>query len=241
MLSQADRNPSQNRCAQYAARQRRIRFRVSALAGALLSLGALTTLQAASQSSGHLPLKTSAHGTGSRLLSGVGTVDFAADALPYAVLAGLPRPGAEQASASAVVAESSSAVVEVPAATTEAALDAQAAGEEAVLAAIEQWAKAWRSKDVAAYLAAYGEGFQPANGVSRDDWAKQRQQRIADKRVIQLELRDIEIQSEAADRVRVSFVQDYRADQFVERGTAKLLVLALEKGGWRILAEESAR
>lgn len=241
MLSQADRNPSQNRCAQYAARQRRIRFRVSALAGALLSLGALTTLQAASVTSGHLPAKASAHGAHSRLLSGVGTVGFAADALPYAVLAGLSKSAAEQTPASAVAAESSNAVAEVPAAVTEAVQDASVAGEEAVLAAIDQWAKAWRSKDVAGYLAAYGEGFQPANGVSRDDWAKLRQQRIADKHVIQLELRDIEVQSEAADRVRVSFVQDYRADQFVERGTAKSMVLALEKGGWRILAEESAR
>lgn len=126
-------------------------------------------------------------------------------------------------------------------AATVAPQDASATSEEAVLAAIEQWAKAWRSKDVAGYLAAYGEDFQPANGVSRDDWAKLRQQRISDKRIIQLELRDIEVQSEAADRVRVSFVQDYRADQFVEKGTAKSLLLALEKDGWRILAEESAR
>lgn len=241
MLSQADRNPSQNRCSRYAARQRRIRFRVSALAGAMLSLGALTTLQAASQSSGHLPVKQSVHSAGSRLLSGIGTGDFAADALPYAVLARLPKPAAEQAPAGAVFAGSSGAVAEVQSATTVAPQDASASSEEAVLAAIEQWAKAWRSKDVAGYLAAYGEGFQPANGVSRDDWAKLRQQRISDKRIIQLELRDIAVQSEAADRVRVSFVQDYRTDQFVEKGTAKSLLLALEKDGWLILAEESAR
>src|SRR6185369_10636988 len=133
---------------------------------------------------------------GSRLMSGIGAVDFAADALPYAVLVQLPKPVVEQAPAGAVVAESSGAVAEVPAAATEAPQGASAASEEAVLAAVEQWAKAWRSKDVAGYLAAYGEGFQPANGVSRDDWAKLRQQRIADKRVIQLELRDIEVQSE---------------------------------------------
>jgi len=240
-MSQTDRNMSRKRCAQRAANQRRIHFVVNTLAGAMLSMGVLATLQAASESGGHLPVKQSGHSAGSRLLSGVGTVGFAADALPYAVLAGLPKPAAEQALASAVVAESSSAMAEVPAAATEAIQDAPAAGEEAVLAAIEQWAKAWRSKDVTGYLAAYGEGFQPANGVSRDDWAKLRQQRIADKRVIQLELRDIEVQSEAADRVRVSFVQHYRADQFVERGTAKTMVLALEKDGWRILAEESAR
>lgn len=117
----------------------------------------------------------------------------------------------------------------------------QFANTEAVLAVIDQWAKAWQSKDVTGYLATYGEDFQPTNGISRDDWAKLRRQRISDKRVIQLELRDIEVQTEGADRMRVNFVQDYRADQFVERGTAKSMVLALEKDGWRILAEESVR
>lgn len=240
-MSQTDCKLSRKRCAQRATRQRRTHFVVNTLAGAMLSMGVLATLQAASESGEHLSIKRAAHGTGSRLLAGVGTGDFAADALPYAVLAHLPKPAAEQAPAGAVVAESSEVVAEAPAAVAEAPQDASAASEEAVLVAIEQWAKAWRSKDVAGYLAAYGEGFQPANGVSRDDWAKLRQQRIADKRVIQLELRDIAVQSEAVDRVRVSFVQDYRADQFVERGTAKLMVLALEKDGWRILAEESVR
>lgn len=67
-----------------------------------------------------------------------------------------------------------------------------------MLAAIDQWAKAWRSKDVAGYLAAYGEGFQPDNGLSRDDWARLRQQWISDKREIQLELHDIEVMRRGA-------------------------------------------
>jgi hypothetical protein len=39
----------------------------------------------------------------------------------------------------------------------------------------------------------------------------------------------------------VNFVQDYRADQFIEKGTAKSMLLVLEKNGWRISAEESGR
>lgn len=240
-MSQTDRNMSRKRCAQRAARQRRIHFVVNTLAGALLSMGVLATLQAASDSGEHLSVQQPAHGSGGRLLAGINSGGFAADELPYAVLANLVKPVAVPVKASEVVAEPDNALPQAPEAGTEALPDALAAREETVLAAIEQWAKAWRSKDVAGYLAAYGEGFQPANGISRDDWAKLRQQRIADKRVIQLDLRDIEVQPEDADRVRVNFVQDYRADQFVERGTAKSLVLALEKDGWRILAEESVR
>lgn len=205
------------------------------LFGALFSLGALSTLQAASESSGHLPVKQSVQGGSSRWLSGVGTSGFAADALPYALLASTPKPAA------APVAESLSPVPDAPEAETMAHPEVAASSEAAVLAAIDQWAKAWRSKDVAGYLAAYGEGFQADNGLSRDDWARLRQQRISDKREIQLELHDIEVQTEAADRVRVNFVQDYRADRFIEWGTAKSMLLALEKDGWRILAGESVR
>lgn len=226
MLSQIDRNLFLNRCSLRAARQRRKRLLVSTLAGALFSLGALTTLQAASESSGQLLAKQSVHGGNNRLLAGVDAGGVAADALPYALLAKVPKVEATP------VAEALASVV---------LSKAQLASAEAVLAVIDQWAKAWQSKDVAGYLATYGEGFQPTNGISRDDWAKLRRQRISDKRVIQLELRDIEVQTEGADRMRVNFVQDYRADQFVERGTAKSMVLALEKDGWRILAEESVR
>jgi hypothetical protein len=240
-MSQTDCNLSRKRCAQRAARQRRIHFVVNTLAGAMLSMGVLATLQAASDSGEHLSVQKTAHGGSSRLLAGVNSGGFAADALPYSVLANLVKPAAVQVKASEPLVEPDNALPEEPEADSEALADAQAARDEAVLAAIEQWAKAWRSKDVAGYLAAYGKGFQPANGISRDDWAKQRQQRIADKRVIQLDLRDIEVQAADADRVRVNFVQDYRADQFVEKGTAKSLLLALEKDGWRILAEESAR
>lgn len=237
-MSQTDCNLSRKRCAQHATRQRRSHFWVNTLAGAMLSMGVLASLQAASGSGEHLSGKPAAPGAGSRLLAGVGADGFAAEALPWAVLANLPKPAAP-VNTNEPVAVPENPLPAAPGA--EALADAQAAREEAVLAALEQWAKAWRSKDVAGYLAAYGEGFQPANGISRDDWARLRQQRIADKRAIQLELRDIEMQAEAADRVRVNFVQDYRADQFVEKGSAKSLLLALEKDGWRILAEESAR
>lgn len=240
MYSPIDRNLFLTQCSQRDARQRRGRLVVTALVGSLFSLGVLSTLQAASDSGGRLPVKQSAHASGGRLLAGGGSsVDLAADALSYAALANVPKVAAAKPLVVAVAAtESAGTPLGAPEASV-AMEDAPASGEEAALAALDQWAEAWRSKDVDAYLAAYGEGFEPANGVTRDEWAKLRRQRISDKREIRLELRDIEFQSEAADRVRVSFVQDYRADRFVERGVAKSMVLALEKGGWRIIAEET--
>lgn len=235
MLSQIDRNLFQRG----HSRQRRTRIVVGTLAGSVFLLGALTTLQAASESSGRLSAKPSVPGSSNRLLSGVSTGGIAADALPYAVLASLPK--AVAAPPAEVVGEPASPVVASAEVAPKAPEDAAAASREAALAVIDQWARAWRSKDVAAYLASYGEAFQPANGVSRDVWAKQREQRIAGKRDIQLELRNLDVQMEAADRVRVNFVQDYHADRFVELDTAKTMLLTLEQDGWRIQSEESGR
>jgi len=233
-VSQIDRNLFLNTCSLRAARQRRKRLMVTVLAGGLFSLVALTTLQAASESSGQLSTRQALHGGSSRLLSEIGVAGFGADALPYALLANAPTAEARPDPVAAVA--SPTPAVEAAATATQPEGPSSA---EAARAVIEQWAKAWQSKDVAGYLAAYGESFQPANGMSRDDWAKLRRQRIADKHVIQLDLHDIDVQTEAADRVRVNFTQDYRADQFVERGTAKSMLLVLEKDGWRISAEES--
>ena len=234
-MSQFERNLFLNHCSLQTARQRRKRLMVTVVAGGLFSLGALTTLQAAAGSSGQLGTWHSLHGGGSRLLSGIGVTGFGADALPYALLANVPKT---EATADPVAAVDSSTAAAQAAATPS---EAPGSSADAARAVIEQWAKAWQSKDIAGYLASYGEGFQPANGMSRDEWTKLRRQRIADKHVIQLELHDIDVQTEAADRVRVNFTQDYRADQFVERGTAKSMLLVLENDGWRIATEESER
>jgi hypothetical protein len=235
VLSQIDRNLFQTG----HSRQRRTRILVGTLAGSLFLLGALTTLQAASESNGHFSAKPSVQGSSNRLLSGIGTSGIAAVALPYEVLANLPK--IVPAQVGGVVDEPASKVAasaEVAAVPLEVA---GAASKEAAMAVIDQWARAWRSKDVAAYLATYGEAFQPANGASRDNWAKQREQRIAGKRDIQVELRNFDVQLEAMDRVRVNFVQDYHADRFVELNTAKTMLLTLEREGWRIQSEESGR
>lgn len=236
MYSQIDRNLFQTHCSRRDARQRRGRLVVTALVGSLFSMGVLSTLEAASDSGGELPVKQPVHASGGRLLSGGGNVGLAADALSYAVLANMPNVAAKPPAIAVAAIESAATSSEVAAPE-----EAPAAPAEAALAALDHWAEAWRSKDVDGYLAAYGEGFAPANGLTRDEWEKLRRQRISDKREIRLELRDIEFETEAVDRVRVSFVQDYRADRFVERGIAKSMVLALEKGGWRILAEEIVR
>lgn len=220
-------------CSMRAARQRRTRFLVNIVAGSLFSMGALNSLQVAAFSDGEFQVNRNAVTASGRLLPALGEQEVAADGLTYASLTGL---AAKASLPAGTVATNESVAVEAVSANEQ---EGQADAREAAMAALEKWAQSWRSRDVEGYLAAYGENFQPANGLGRDEWSRQRRQRIGEKREIQLSLRDIQIEAEADARIRVRFVQDYRADQFVERGTAKMIVMALENNVWRIQSEES--
>lgn len=220
-------------CSMRAARQRRTRFLVNIVAGTLFSMGALNSLQVAAFSDGEFQVDRNAFTASGRLLPVLGKREVAADGLTYASLIELAAKAPLPAGAAAA---NESAAVEAVSANEQ---EGQATAREAAMVALEQWAQSWRSRDVEGYLAAYGENFQPAKGLGRDEWSRQRRQRIGEKREIQLNLREIQIETEADARIRVRFVQDYRADQFVERGTAKMIVMALENNAWRIQSEES--
>jgi ketosteroid isomerase-like protein len=105
---------------------------------------------------------------------------------------------------------------------------------------VERWAGAWSSRDVAAYLGLYGEGFAPGNGLSRQAWEKSRRQMIERRRSIRVTVKDLRIQPVSEDQIVARFAQDYQADSYREAAAPKELVMVREKAGWRIVAENSA-
>lgn len=218
-------------CSRHAARQRRTRFLVNAVAGAVFSIWALGSLKVAASSEGPLPVPHGVVQASMRLSLAPAEVGMAAGAITYAALSGVsPKAPVD-------VVEAPETELAAPEVVTEVIAEADV--KKAALDAIEQWANAWRRRDVDGYLAAYGDGFQPANGLDREAWNRHRRQRIGEKREIQLVLNNIEVEVDTPERVRIKFVQDYRADQFIERGTEKALVLVLEHSHWRIQREES--
>ncbi|HJW27443.1 MAG TPA: hypothetical protein VJ576_21300 [Rhodocyclaceae bacterium] len=116
---------------------------------------------------------------------------------------------------------------------------AAAASPETARALVDEWLHAWSERDVDRYLGAYGEGFTPENGLSRQAWAQSRRQKIESRKSIAVSIRDLKIEPEGDNRLAVHFLQDYTADGFHEEGTPKHLTLALEAGAWRIVAEAS--
>ena len=107
-----------------------------------------------------------------------------------------------------------------------------------VRAAVDQWSNAWRRQDMAMYLGAYAPQFVPAQGGSREVWAKQRTARITTKQRIRHEVRDLDIQV-AQNKAVVKFTQIY-ADERLQQTDQKTMHFVLSDGRW-LIAKEVAR
>jgi ketosteroid isomerase-like protein len=108
---------------------------------------------------------------------------------------------------------------------------------EEVFEAVESWARAWSSKDVDAYLAAYAADFKTPQGEPRAAWEKVRRQRIASPKSITVTIDGPKMTVVAPDRVQVDFNQLYRSDIVSTSLTTKTLVLVKADGRWRIQQE----
>ena len=115
---------------------------------------------------------------------------------------------------------------------------AGATEELAVRDSVLAWAAAWSAKDAEAYLGSYGRDFRPPGGVPLSAWQAVRRERLAAPRFIDVDLDELDVQLQGVDRARASFTQHYRSDTYSDR-VRKVLGLARESGGWRIVSEVS--
>ncbi len=105
-------------------------------------------------------------------------------------------------------------------------------------AAVRRWAAAWARQDVAAYLASYAAGFEPAEGLTRPDWERLRRRRLLDPASIQVEIESLEVVVRDEGRAEASFLQTYVSPDYSDV-VRKSLLLVEETGEWRIAAERS--
>ena len=113
---------------------------------------------------------------------------------------------------------------------------AAAQDPDAVLNAVNGWAKAWSDNDVGGYLAHYANDFQTPTGVSRGDWESQRKARIAKPRKIEVEIESPKVSFNKNGRVTVTFRQHYRSDALTVT-SAKTLVMVKAGDKWLIQQE----
>lgn len=104
-----------------------------------------------------------------------------------------------------------------------------------VEAAVAAWARAWASKNMSAYLSAYGADFKPASGQTRSAWEQERRLKITSKNAISLKLNNLSV-TVTADRAVAKFQQEYKADALAVT-SRKTLELTKVSGRWLISKE----
>ncbi|HUP29536.1 MAG TPA: tetratricopeptide repeat protein [Usitatibacter sp.] len=115
---------------------------------------------------------------------------------------------------------------------------ASGGGDEAqVTAAIENWARAWSSKDVKGYLASYAGDFEVPNGEKRAAWEKQRAERITKPKTIEVGVKVQSVQVSGNEATAV-IRQAYRSDA-LKSNTTKTLKLVKAGDRWLIRQERA--
>jgi hypothetical protein len=121
---------------------------------------------------------------------------------------------------------------------TKTPVPAADAASDDLIAALERWSDAWSRQDMRAYLGAYAPSFVPAQGTSREAWAKQRTARITAKQNIRHEVRDVDVQLDQ-NKAIVKFTQVY-VDERLNQTDQKTMHWVLSDGRW-LIAREVAR
>ncbi|HVK93289.1 MAG TPA: tetratricopeptide repeat protein [Noviherbaspirillum sp.] len=108
---------------------------------------------------------------------------------------------------------------------------------EEVIATLNEWAKAWSARDVAAYLDFYSPDFRTPGKQPRVKWEAARRARIEDKEFI-----DVKVLSPAVsidgDKAKVNFHQNYKSNR-VSSNERKVVLLEKQDGSWKIVREGS--
>ncbi|HEY8608141.1 MAG TPA: tetratricopeptide repeat protein [Noviherbaspirillum sp.] len=110
--------------------------------------------------------------------------------------------------------------------------------EEAALAAVRDWAKAWSAKDVSAYLAHYAPNFRTPQGEPRTAWESRRRALIEGKAGISVEILTPRVTVSKGYAV-VRFRQKYVSGR-LDATDRKTLVLQKLDDGWKIVEERVA-
>ncbi len=106
---------------------------------------------------------------------------------------------------------------------------------DAVLAAVNAWAKAWSAKNVGGYLGSYAKSFTPPKGESRSAWEKARKERITAPKNIKVTVTGAKVRMKDDTHASVTFRQGYDADHL---STSATKTLDMVKVGKRWLIEE---
>jgi TolA-binding protein len=97
------------------------------------------------------------------------------------------------------------------------------------------WQKAWQEKALEVYMGHYADDFT-SRGMNRSAWRKQKARVNGKTNSIVVTISKVTIRLLTRTKATVSFEQDYRSDNYHDRGT-KTLVLIKRGEAWKITRE----
>jgi tetratricopeptide (TPR) repeat protein len=163
--------------------------------------------------------------------------------LPEGAVAAAPLAVSATATAAAATApqptiaqESSPAPPAAADKPTTAAAASPPSAPRTVLGTVEDWAKAWSSKDVEKYLSFYARDFRTPKGEPRGNWEAARREQLTKPRIIAVEVVEPKVTVTDPNHATVAFKQNYRADAYRSSGR-KTLQLVRQGDRWLIQQE----
>ncbi|HLO65215.1 MAG TPA: hypothetical protein VK165_19810 [Azonexus sp.] len=216
-----------------ASQEQAMAHRLQQLQTALGDEPASTSGSAAPRAAEVVPAGRRHFGTASILLASLASAALGASTMWFALSANGTHAAPSRAAVAAVAAPAAASPVPVRAEPPVVAV----ADETQIENLLESWLQAWRNRDTAAYLGAYGSEFVPADGSSRSSWVAARTRKLAGAAAIDVQIRDVAITRKTPDLFKVSFRQDYAAGSYREVGRAKTLLVSRTDGQWKIARE----
>ena len=174
--------------------------------------------------------------SGLSLLVGAGLMWFAVSPHQPATA---PSRATQPAITSSKPVPSASEPIFVAATAAQPAMQPMLHQEQEVRALLERWRQAWSNREVDSYLGFYDPAYAP-KGQSPGKWVASRRDKLAGDSQISIQMREIRVHSIDAQRIEVSFLQDYTAGNYKEVGRAKTIQLHRSPKGWRIVSEQQA-
>ena len=100
---------------------------------------------------------------------------------------------------------------------------------------ISSWKKAWEEKDLKTYMLCYDPRFR-SRGMDLEAWEKHRQRLNLKYQSVNVDVMDLSIVQVSKWTAKVSFKQNYQADEYQDFGLKNLLLVKRGKH-WKIREE----
>jgi tetratricopeptide (TPR) repeat protein len=102
---------------------------------------------------------------------------------------------------------------------------------------VNNWARAWSSKDVDGYLSFYAPDYSPPEST-RAAWIAQRKKRISSPRSITVDVNNLQVIMHGDEQAQAVFLQKYASDTYSD-SVNKILLFRKLNDRWLIVQEKS--